>query len=286
MSTRAAKPKARTKGAAARVPSQEQIAENLAAARQALALEGAIKVTALRPPAARDTLLATLLAEGYEHAATWLRVPLRQQLATALKHGAVLSEKALKMHVRGATAKEFTALRAEALQRGDAFLVYRGKAVALAGKDAMVLDKDSLRGVRQALTELTVGLTMLVKAKNATLLAGDVAEALAAAQAVVGKASAAISTGGSAMTAVLESVAAAREPSGLAFVPKVVARLTGELSVEEARAALLKAAELELLELRPEGGLARLNTAELAACLPGPNGTVLSWARLRQGAQQ
>jgi hypothetical protein len=69
---------------------------------------------------------------------------------------------------------------------------------------------------------------------------------------------------------------------GLSFVPSIVKRLEAKgLSREEAKNAVLAAGQLEVIELRPEGGMGRLSKAELDACPPGPEGTVLSWARYR-----
>ena len=71
---------------------------------------------------------------------------------------------------------------------------------------------------------------------------------------------------------------------GLIFVPTLVKAMIGRdrsaKTVERAHTALLKAAHAGLLELRPESGLARLTADELALCVPGPQKTQLSWARV------
>ncbi len=73
-------------------------------------------------------------------------------------------------------------------------------------------------------------------------------------------------------------VAANRHKShgGLVFIPTLVKALGGS----GAKAAILKAADDGLLELRPESGMNRLSPQERAMCIPGPQGTVLSWARI------
>jgi hypothetical protein len=79
---------------------------------------------------------------------------------------------------------------------------------------------------------------------------------------------------------VLRAVDATRDASmGLSFVPKVVDLLKVDFDLAAAQGALLEAASRGLVELRPEGGLARLSDAELLACPEGPQGTRLSWAR-------
>jgi hypothetical protein len=77
----------------------------------------------------------------------------------------------------------------------------------------------------------------------------------------------------------LGAVDKVRDPSGLAFVPKIVASLGPEVDRETAKAALLEAESRGLLELRPETGLGRLSEAELLSCPEGAQGTRLSWAR-------
>ena len=68
----------------------------------------------------------------------------------------------------------------------------------------------------------------------------------------------------------------AKRGRGLAFVPDVVRALGGAAI---AHPLLMRLAREERLELRPESGLARLTKNQLALCLPGPQGSRLSWAR-------
>jgi hypothetical protein len=67
------------------------------------------------------------------------------------------------------------------------------------------------------------------------------------------------------------------ERVGLAFVPNVLESVTNKA---EGKRALVRAYELGLLELRPDGGLGRFTQAELDACPDGPQGSRLMWARL------
>jgi hypothetical protein len=73
--------------------------------------------------------------------------------------------------------------------------------------------------------------------------------------------------------------AARDERTGLSFVPRVMQQLIPHMQAAVAHQVLLTAARDERIELRPEGGLARLTEEELALCPPGPGGTRLSWAR-------
>jgi DNA repair protein RadC len=91
--------------------------------------------------------------------------------------------------------------------------------------------------------------------------------------------------------AVLTLVAYATDPQSsleLGFIPTVVryGKEDHGWSKERTHAALLAAAERSLVELRPESGLGRLTPEEKALCIPGPHGTVLSWARLLEGGSE
>jgi hypothetical protein len=81
------------------------------------------------------------------------------------------------------------------------------------------------------------------------------------------------------LSRLMGAVNEAMDPSGLAFVPKVVHALAPDVDRETAKAALLDAASRGLLELRPETGLGRLSEAELLSCPEGAQGMRLSWAR-------
>jgi hypothetical protein len=86
---------------------------------------------------------------------------------------------------------------------------------------------------------------------------------------------------------ILPAVHAATDPRiGLAFVPAVVRSLSKGASIADALQALREAAQRGLIELRPESGLGRLSSDERLLCVPGPEGTLLSWARLRRETGQ
>ncbi len=68
----------------------------------------------------------------------------------------------------------------------------------------------------------------------------------------------------------------AKRRNGLAFLPDVVREMGGRAI---AHPILLRLAREERIELRPESGLNRLTRIQRGLCPPGPQGTVLSWAR-------
>jgi hypothetical protein len=64
--------------------------------------------------------------------------------------------------------------------------------------------------------------------------------------------------------------------TGLAYVPDM---LRGAVDIPKAHKSLIKAAQLELIELRPDSG-SRFSKRDLALAPEGPEGSRLLWARL------
>lgn len=280
-------PRERT-GRASRAAKPADVDGELAKARASLSQEGAVKASSIKAGSVREAVVTALSAEGYELSKSWLRVPLRKQLAGALAHGAVLPEKSLKQHVAGASRVELEAALDDALERGQVRRIVRGRATALVGAEAAVVDVAAAVEIHQELAALATWLRTATR-KKAGVLRSDVDEALANVRARVDSCEQPRLKSKDKLTdtlvaAVLESIEATKERSGLSFVPKVVARLAPPLTTDAARTAILAAARQDLLELRPEGGLGRLTRAELEQCLPGPEGTYLSWVRVRKGA--
>lgn len=259
--------------------------------RQELAREGVVKLSKIKPATLRASLVAKLETEGFEATKALLRRPLREQLKEALAHGALVPMKSLATHVRGASGPELKALVEAAARDGVARRVLRGTAEVLAGVDVAVISGPELETTRERLVGLTKSLEKVLK-KGLGLLVSDAAAALAEASVAIAVRPAGAGEARSksrdshqdAMQALLEAVDAARdERTGLSFVPTVVGRLMPAWSQGAAVKLLVTAAERELLELRPEGGIGRLSPAELSVCPPGPHNTRLSWARRLPG---
>ncbi len=259
-------------------------------ARTELARDGAIKLTAVGPPAVRPELVACLLKEGYEATKTVLRKPLDAQLSQALADGAFISLKSVASHVAGASSTEAKAAALRLIAAGKAQLVLRGTEEVVVPAGAPTLSRKELI----ALASFAKRVAKALGSKTgSTLLKADVAEELGALvhhsergdtrherahpSADGGPPKSGLD---SPMTKLLSAVDATRDPrSGLSFVPAIVAKLHADLDAERVTAALLEAAQDGLLELRPEGGIGRLSPKELSLCPPGPQGTRLSWAR-------
>lgn len=267
----------------------------VAALREELQREGVAKLSRINPARLRAQIAEKLVQEGFEATKTLVRQPLHAQLRAALQHGALVPVKSLASHVRGATATELKRLAQTSVSEGMASLVLRGTAELLAGAEVRVLTGTEVESLRMRVVGLGKALEKVTRRKGLSLLASDatavLSEALAAANGPLrAKADPSAPRPASpqphddAMGALLEAVDSTRDVrTGLSFVPAVVGRLAPALSTSAALKLLLTAAERELLELRPEGGIGRLSEAELSVCPPGPHGTRLSWARRLTG---
>jgi hypothetical protein len=265
----------------------EVLERELEALRERLEADGAVRFSKIRPPALKEAALARLPEEGYELGKSWLRRRIAEQVHDALAHGALLTKTALSGAVRGATGPELQRALAALEERGEVRRVLRGARESFAGGDADVLDAKAQRALLEPVMELATLLKAAARKKGATLLASDVGELLGRAAALAGPARRAASpavgaTGAdeNGISRVLAALDATREErTGLSFVPRLVQRLIPHMPAAVAHQVLLTAARDELIELRPEGGLARLTEEELELCPPGPGGTRLSWAR-------
>jgi hypothetical protein len=265
--------------------------------REELAREGAIKLSRVKPALLRADIAATLSQEGFELTKAVIRRPLRGQLLEALEHGALVPVKSLAAHVRGATGPELKRLTDDAVREGVVRRVLRGTAEVLAGADVRVLSGAEAEAARLRVVGLGKALEKVTKKPGLSLLASDATAALSEAMTAIaerGDARTAATTAQAsaterkpaeeAMRALLAAVDSTRDVrTGLSFVPAVVGRLAPQLEASAALKLLLTAAERELLELRPEGGIGRLSEAELSVCPAGPHGTRLSWARRLTG---
>jgi hypothetical protein len=252
-------------------------------ARMHLTEHGVAKLTSVAPKAARDAVVSALVEHGFERTRSSLRVPLRTQLQNAVAHGAMISLSALPAHVRGATKAEIKNAVETAARDGIVLRILRGRAESVVAAGAAVLSPEAIDALSTQLGELAKALAKVRGIRDLTLLSVDVREALEKALLAV-QVAAKKKPAATALDRVLQTVDSVRDgKTGLSFVPQVLAQLARTMDAKAATDALLEAAANDLLELRPEGGLARLSQAELELCPPGPQGTRLSWARRLSG---
>jgi hypothetical protein len=243
--------------------------------------EKAIARTALGPASVRESVLEALARRGFEVTAKVVRVPLDEQLETALKDGSYIGLKKLGTYVRGATVTEARKAALALTEAGRARLMIRTNAETLVPVTTDVVAEKELAAAAKRVADLAKVLQKAAqKGKGAGVLRADVQEALDSVLPPRARVSSRPRDPDSELTRVLRAVDSARDVAiGLSFVPRVVELLAHELPPEAAKKALLEAASRGLLELRPEGGLGRLSEIEKEACPKGPQGTHLSWAR-------
>lgn len=249
-------------------------AEIAAGLVSAVERDGAILRTQVTQRSSRTQVLDVfdaLVRAGLEVSGRFVRRPLEAQILERLDGGPV-PLRGLDKVVRGATGRETAQTATSLVDRNRARFVVRGKDLLIARPDAPVLDAHARQRLKAAVRALGASLALADK-KRACLLQSDVDDAL---KPFVGSpaplASAAIHD-------VASLVDAHREGSGLTSVPKLV-RLLGGLSARDAlHAELLRGARAGRFELRPESGMGRLSVEDASFCIPGPQGSRLSWVR-------
>jgi hypothetical protein len=248
------------------------------------------------PSSARAALDDALRAAGLEVTRSAVRVPARTQLLALLENGAAVDEKGLAQRLVCVTGPETKAIIAGLLRDGGVRRVERPAGPALRLPSDRTVNAD--RTARLA-GELERALRWIRKARRARgsgadLLECDVAELL---ERLGTTASLRIPQSASVPTARQASLPAASSlldrltdtamqlaalHGGLAPVPMLVRSL--HASTAAVHAALLEGHARGWFELQPESSMGRLGAEDLALCLPGPEGTHLSWVRPLKGA--
>lgn len=262
----------------------------VAAARRTIEERGAVKHTAIKPPAARSEVVARLGQLGFEVTRTVVRRPLAEQLRDLLASGVQVPLTALKSTIAGATSAEAKAAALTLVRQQAATIVWRGRAQVFASPDVDALQREELQAIKKALDRASKAIAAGLgrRAVPLSVLRQDVSRDLQEALEVCAAAPAPRpldrAAGAPPLGRLLAALESSRDPRlGLAFVPRVLQALGLDSDPEGAHRLLLDAEARGLIELRPEGGLGRLSEQELSLCPPGPQGTRLSWARRRSG---
>jgi hypothetical protein len=224
------------------------------------------------PRASLEHALAVVEAAGLEVTKSKIRVPLREQLSARLADDAMLPMRSLKTAVSGGTPAEAKAAALDLARSGKALLVARGRELSLGPLRDDALGTIELPVLERALAELAKTVKLARKG-GASLLREDVRDAIAPFASMAPR----ITRLGA--SDVLAAARRHEQAGGLVFVPTLVRALGGASAREAVHEALRDAARRGLLELQPESGLGRLSEDDLALCIPGPQGSHLSWAR-------
>lgn len=258
-------------------PAAEPLADSAVdAVEAAVRRDGAIARSALGVPKAQaPAAVAALEARGLEATKRHVRVPVREQLAARLADAGLVALRGIEHAVAGATKKEATVAADALVAEGRAVRVVRSKEIVLAQRDAAALGDAELDALDRAIASLGAALK-LARKTGASLLAADVAKALAPCTPAPAAAPPARAPAEVDLASLVERH---RESTGLTFVPKIVRALGGASAREAVHDALLRGAREGRYELRPESGMGRLSEEDLGLCIPGPQGSRLSWVR-------
>lgn len=217
-----------------------------------------------------------LTAAGYEVGARAIRLPLDEQVVAQLVDGPVTLA-ALVERTRGATLAELKATAAALEERGRGKRVLVGGELGMVASEVAVLDSATRDALAKRLDEL-VKLVRAARTKKVGLVRDDAARAIAALLPGA-TSSSARSQGAAGVSRLSQLVDEHREASGLTSIPKLVRLLGSSVAKPEVHAELVRLARAGRMELRPESGMGRLSAEDLALCIPGPQGSKLSWVR-------
>ena len=236
----------------------------------ALATSALVKLGVPRPNL--DAVLVALGQEGFEVTKKLVRVPLVSQILERVERGASASAKDLAALVVGGSKKEVAEALDALVASKRAALVVRTKETVVVGRTADVLEGRELDTLERSLAALQASLK-LARKQRASFLRTDVTRALS--EAVLPSVPR-VTSDTNDIALVVERH---RDASGLTFVPTVVRAVGGEKSIPWVHSELLRGFREGRFELRPESGLGRLSEEELRYCIPGPQGSKLSWVR-------
>ena len=252
-----------------KVESAIDVAKQRIRADSALSISALVKLGVPRPNL--PDALAALGREGFEVTKKLVRVPLASQILERVARGASATAKDLAALVVGGSKKEIAEALDALVAAKNVALVVRTKETVVVGPTADLLAAHEIDGLERSLVALQASLK-LVRKHSASLLRSDVTRALS--EAVLPAAKVASDTKDIAVLVERHS-----DPSGLTFVPAVVRAVGGEKSVAWVHSELLRGFREGRFELRPESGLGRLSEEDLRYCIPGPQGSKLSWVR-------
>jgi hypothetical protein len=237
------------------------------------------------PRAQHQAAIELLASGGFETTAQVVRLPIMQQLRSALRERSQLPVKGLHHLLRGCAAREVASAVDDLVREGTALRVLRTKAEWLVRADADVLSKDEIQTLYRELAAFSRQTKTIATARKRalTIWRDDVRSWL---EKLSSLAHASRSAQSPAILVQQRLVQVVREQTiasiGLAFVPAVVEKM--QMPLDAMHALLLRQAQNGRLELRPDSGTTRYTEAELRAAPSGPDGSRLLWVRLLEGA--
>lgn len=231
----------------------------------------------------REAVGTQLLEAGFEVTPKLVRIPIAEQIQSALVQRGQLPLKGMQHILAGCAAKELSAVVDQLVRRGAAVRILRTKAQWLAPADADVLTADELHALHRCVTEWSKQTHQVMAAgrRRLSIWRPDVRALLEVLGTFKLSESKTKPSGAEVRRRLHNVIKEQVNPTvGLAFVPTVVQSL--QMPVDQVQRLLVEEARQGHLELRPDSGAARFTEAELAVAPCGPDGSRLLWIRLTE----
>jgi hypothetical protein len=229
---------------------------------------------------ARDELLTQLVKRGLERTAKGFRVPLAAQIETLVSNGARIPRKDVAKRVKGATKTEIDATLTKLIREGRIHLVVRTQMEVLVGANEVVLGLTEMQQFAKVITNLTKTIKKIqTRGLPKTLLREDL-DAVFGSSVPMPKFGAPNISDENAEQLVVDALRQLESPNiKLVRIADLVRTLESQIPKREVHRALSKAFEGGTIELRPDGGSEFLKPEDAVLCIPGPRGTIFSYAR-------
>lgn len=231
-------------------------------------------------PKALDELLAHLVSLGLERTPKSVRVPLVTQIESLVSNGARVARKDVAKRVKGATKTEIDATLTKLIREGRIHLVVRTQTEVLVGATELVLGLTEMQQLAKVITNLAKTIKKVqTKGLPKTLLREDL-DAVLGSSVQMPKFAAPNTSEENAERLVVDALRQLESPNiRLVRIADLVRTLESRLPKHAIHRVLNKAFEGGTIELRPDGGSEFLKPEDAALCIPGPRGTIFSYAR-------
>jgi hypothetical protein len=231
-------------------------------------------------PKAQDELIAHLVSLGLERTPKTVRVPLAAQIESLVSNGARIARKDVAKRVKGATKTEIDVTLTKLIRQKRIHLVVRTQTEVVVSASELVLGLTEVQQLTKAILTLAKTVQKVqTKGLPKTILREDL-DAVLGSSMLIPKFAAPNMSEEIAEQLVVDALRRLESPNiKLVRIAELVRTLESQLPKREVHRVLSKAFERGTIELRPDGGSEFLKPEDAALCLPGPRGTIFSYAR-------
>lgn len=256
------------------------IAEAEARIRANHALPFARITPAKLSPSGRDELLTQLIKRGLERTSKGLRVPLAGQIEALVSNKARITRKDVSKRVKGATKTEIDGALTKLIREGRVHVVVRTQAEVVVHANESVLGLTEVQQLTKAISILAKTVKKVqAKGLPKTLLREDLDAVLGG----FGQTSKIAPPNVNEVDVERLVIDTLRQLENsnikLVRIADLVRKLESRLTKDEIHRVLSKSFDNGTIELRPDGGSEFLKAEDAVLCMPGPRGTIFSYAR-------